>query len=306
MSIPGVKGILELEVGPTPWQTEVRWDGLETQLRAMNRPDHLLITAFLQKVNFAASPERCRNEWWPQTQKIVKQGGSKLQDLRQTSRENMVLAEFIKPEFKGQPVRQKSLHAYLGSRDLCAEVHLSKVQFQPEEQKLFEEVLATVKLLPEETAAQSAGQGPSQAENDLMTEASRLYLRHNYAAAAEQYQKVLDMEKQKPALNRTLFRVLVDNLGTSYGITGNLAKAKETFEYGITQQPGYPLFYYNLACTYGEMGKMDEALDQLRLAYKNKANMIPGEKFPDPMTDDSFSKFVKDKKFADAVKEMQK
>jgi predicted Zn-dependent protease len=92
----------------------------------------------------------------------------------------------------------------------------------------------------------------------------------------------------------------------SYGLTRKLSDARETFEYGITQDPEYPLFYYLLACTYGEMGKMNESLEQLRLAYKYKANTIPGESLPDPLEDDSFRKFVKDKNFVEAVHEIQR
>lgn len=315
MSVPGVKGVLELEVGPTTWQSRVRPDGIETQMRAINRKDHLLITAFLQKVNFPASPEKCRAEWWPGTEKGLRKNSWNLQDLKLTDRNDMAVAEFFVPEFQGKPVHQKSLHAYLGSRDLCAEIHISKALFQPEEQKLFDEVLATVKLLPDAEPTQGAGgpsqaersaERPSQAESDLLAQASRAYLQRDYGKAAKLYQQVLDMEKQKPTLNQTMFRVLMDNLGMSYGISGNLSRAKETFEYGITQDAEYPLFYYNLACTYGEMGKMDDALGQLRLAYKYKANMIPGEQFPDPLADNSFRKFVKDRTFVDAVREMQR
>ena len=107
-------------------------------------------------------------------------------------------------------------------------------------------------------------------------------------------------------MSKTNFRVLVDNLGMSYGMSGKLSQAKATFEYGLTQDPEYPMFYYNLACTYGEMDKMDEALAQLRLAYKYKANVIPGEGFPDPMKDDSFRHFVGKAEFRNAVREMQK
>ena len=54
-------------------------------------------------------------------------------------------------------------------------------------------------------------------------------------------------------LDKTLWYVLIDNLGMSYGITGDLQEAKETFDYGVSKDPTYPLFYYNLACTYAEM-----------------------------------------------------
>jgi predicted Zn-dependent protease len=194
----------------------------------------------------------------------------------------------------------KNMHAYLGAGNLCAEIHLSKVLFAPADQQLFDDVLATARLRTDVSA-------PSQAMQpmDYVREGSRSYLQRNFKASAELYQKALDMEKQKRTLDQTVFRVLVDNLGMSYAFTGNLPKSKEIFEYGVTQDPEYPMFYYNLACTYGEMGKMDESLEQLRIAYKYKANVIAGESFPDPMRDDSFRKFVKDKRFVDEVKKMK-
>jgi tetratricopeptide (TPR) repeat protein len=92
----------------------------------------------------------------------------------------------------------------------------------------------------------------------------------------------------------------------SYGISGNLKQAREIFEYGSTQDPEYPMFYYNLACTYGEMKNKRQAIEELRRAYKHKANMIAGERLPDPVKDDSFRYFVVDDGFVKAVTEMQK
>jgi len=53
------------------------------------------------------------------------------------------------------------------------------------------------------------------------------------------------------------------------------------------------------------MGQRDKALEQLRRAYQYKANMIGGERFPDPLVDDSFRAFVKEKGFVEAVRAMQ-
>jgi tetratricopeptide (TPR) repeat protein len=83
----------------------------------------------------------------------------------------------------------------------------------------------------------------------------------------------------------------------SYGITGNLQKAKETFEYGLSKDPEYPLFYYNLACTYAETDNATEAKDYLKKAFDHKANVLPGESMPDPRNDDSFQKLMKNKEF---------
>lgn len=300
ISIPGVKGVLELDVGPTSWEATARPDGKETQLRAMRRVDNLLISAFLQNVKFPASAEKCRAAWWSMT---AKSAPMKREELRQSEKDGIAIVEYIVPEFRGNPVRQKSLHAYLGSRDLCAEVHLSKVQFAAEDQKLFDDVLATARLLPDETAAEDRSHSQT---NQYLAEGSQFYLQHDYAAAAKRYQKALDLERQNRTLSKSFFRVLVDNLGMSYGLMGKLSDARATFEYGIAQDAEYPMFYYLLACTHGEMGKMDQSLEQLRLAYKYKANVIPGESLPDPLKDDSFRKFRKDKKFVDAVHEMQR
>lgn len=300
ISVPGIKGVLMMDVGPSAWQSRVRPDGKETQMQAMGRPDHLLISAFLQKVQFTASAEKCRDEWWPGT---AKNSRIKMQGIRQSEKDGIAVVEYLVPEFDGRPVQQKNLHAYLGSRDLCAEVHLSKVLFVPGDQKRFDDVLATLQLLPENVAAVD----PNWERRDrYFEEANQFYIQQNYGEAALRYQKVLDMEKQNRTLSTSFFRVLVDNLGMSYGIAGRLAKARETFEYGITQDPEYPLFYYNLACAYGEMNKMEESIAQLRLAYKYKANMIPGESMPDPLKDDSFRMFEKDKEFLDALREMEK
>jgi tetratricopeptide (TPR) repeat protein len=204
-----------------------------------------------------------------------------------------------------EPIRQENIHAYLGSGDLCVEIHLSKALFAPDDQKLFEEVLTTVRLLPHEAAVRTQSQPPAHDSSYYFRMGSQYYLLKEYPVAAEHYQKALDQEKQKRTLNADMFRVLVDNLAIAYGISGDLARSKQTLEYGITLDPKYPLFYYNLACGYGEMGKMEESLDQLRLAYKYKANMIAGEAFPDPLQDDSFRKFVNNRKFVDAVHAMQ-
>ena len=288
-----------MDVGPTTWEARARADGNETELQALYRPDNLRITAFLQQVKFPASPEKCRAESWPMTEKSARM---KREELRQSVRDGIAIVEFIIPEFRGNRIRQKSVHAYLGSRDLCAEVHLSKDQSTPEDQRLFDEVLGSARLLPDESVATDQTHNP---KDRYLAEGSQLYLARNYPAAAERYQKALDLEKQDRTLNKSFFRVLVDNLVMSYGLTGKLSNARETFEYGITQDPEYPLFYYLLACTYGEMGKMEESLEQLRLAYKYKANVISGESLPDPLKDDSFRKFVRDKKFVAAVHELQ-
>ena len=94
---------------------------------------------------------------------------------------------------------------------------------------------------------------------------------------------------------------MLDNLAIAYGITGDLTSSKEVMEYGISKEPKYPLFYYNLADSYGEQNDEANAIRNLRLAYKYKYNILEGEHIPDPATDCSFKFLMKNESFRKAV-----
>src|SRR5262249_44600384 len=140
----------------------------------------------------------------------------------------------------------------------------------------------------------------------LMERASRAFLDRDFKRAIPPYQQALDREKANRTLSENLWRVLVDNLGMAYGISGDLKKAKETFEYGLSKDPKYPMFHYNIACTYAEMDDVDNAIDYLRGAFEYKQNMIKGERLPNPWTDDWFQRCMKNDKFVNALREITK
>src|SRR5262245_34950465 len=140
---------------------------------------------------------------------------------------------------------------------------------------------------------------------DYAAEGSKHYLNGNYEKAIPLYQKAVDLEKKERKLKREIWIVLVDNLAMAYGISGDIKSSFAVLDYGISVEPTYPLFYYNMACGHGELGDEDNAIKWLRLAFKYKKNMIAGERFPNPETDSSFQKFMDSEKFRAALKEMK-
>lgn len=118
MAIPGVKGALEINLGVPYWMEDLSEEGKEVQLRAMGRPDHLLITAFLQRVKFSASPEKCRSEWWSLTKKNPLIGPRENLD-ESAIKDGIAQVEFILPVFRGEKVNQKNTDR--GSMDACLE-----------------------------------------------------------------------------------------------------------------------------------------------------------------------------------------
>jgi tetratricopeptide (TPR) repeat protein len=123
-----------------------------------------------------------------------------------------------------------------------------------------------------------------------------------YEEAVKFYSKSLDAEMLDPRLPKDKRLILIDNLGTSYGLTGRTEEAKQIFRFGISEFPEYPMFYYNLACAYAESGDIKKALESLKSAYKFKANMPKGEVMPDPAGDPSFRKYLDNPDFRHFLK----
>ena len=149
----------------------------------------------------------------------------------------------------------------------------------------------------------SAPQGKSAF--DYAAEGSLAFTNGKYADAIEPYQKALNLEKKNRKLEKNIWFLVVDNLAMSYGISGDIEKTRSTLEYGISQEPSYPMFYYIMANTYGEEKDEVNSIKWLRLAFERRGNMIKGETFPDPLADSSFKAFIDSETFKKAVLEMK-
>lgn len=154
----------------------------------------------------------------------------------------------------------------------------------------------------------SVARAQTKTAMDYFREGGAHFVDGDFKKAIPPFQKALDMEKAHRTLNKTRWRALIDYLGTCYGVTGretgNFKLAKEVFEYGISKDPDYPLFYYDLACTYGEMNNMEKAIEYLRMAFARKGNLTRGEKMPTPATDTSFKRFINDDRFILVLQEL--
>lgn len=155
--------------------------------------------------------------------------------------------------------------------------------------------------------AAGASVGFSQGKTSIqyLDDASRFYLVRDYERAIPPYEKALQLEKKERKLSKELWIVLVDNLAMAYGMTGKIDSSQKVLAYGIQEEPTYPLFYYNMACGFGERDNEAGAVENLRLGFKYRDNMIAGEKFPDPETDSSFERLMKRESFRKAVEEMK-
>ncbi len=133
---------------------------------------------------------------------------------------------------------------------------------------------------------------------DIFYYAQVLFDTHQYAAAGPYFEKALTQLNNSSGFDtRVWTRVATDQAGMSYGISGNLKKARAIFENAIAGDPDYPLYYYNLACADAEEKNLAGARKHLEQAFDRKGNTLPGEKMPDPTQDDSFTPYKDNKEF---------
>jgi tetratricopeptide (TPR) repeat protein len=131
-----------------------------------------------------------------------------------------------------------------------------------------------------------------------------LFRQEKYPASVAPYEKARELEKNGSKLSLDQHRILVDQLAMAYGISGNLKKARALLEDAIHQDPEYPLNYYNLACTYADEGDKEKVLANLSLSFQHKDHVLKGEHMPDPRSDSSFQKYVRDEDFIKLMKKL--
>jgi Tfp pilus assembly protein PilF len=130
------------------------------------------------------------------------------------------------------------------------------------------------------------------------------YAMRRYNLAADEYATALQLNSTQRTLNPDQVHAITNSLGIAIALGGNLEKAKTTFVHAVKEDPDYPLYHYNLSCTYAELGQLDPAMQELQTAWKLRKNLGEGERFPDPRQDSSFKNYLGDPKFQETVQFM--
>jgi hypothetical protein len=136
--------------------------------------------------------------------------------------------------------------------------------------------------------------------SDIFLYAEILFRKQMFKAAAPLFEAALARVTVDGApfpSVKTARRVITDQAGMSYGMSGDIGRARAIFEKAIALDSDYPMYYYNLACADAEEKKLGQARLHLQAAFARKANMISGEPMPIPTKDDSFLPYREDKDF---------
>jgi len=181
-----------------------------------------------------------------------------------------------------------AVRAFVATGDICGDLEFySNAAIGPEDADV-KKILATYRL----------DENYIPKFDDVLLYAQMLYNGRMYGAAAPVFEMALAKVDENPGPRvKTMRRVVTDQAGMSYGMSGDTAKARAIFEKAAAEDPDYPMYYYNLACADAQEKNLAGARSNLEKAFDRKANVIPGESMPDPMTDDSFLPYRENKEF---------
>jgi tetratricopeptide (TPR) repeat protein len=204
----------------------------------------------------------------------------KIATLSQTQRPGELpvsLATYSAPARDGSTVY--SVRAFVAIGDICGDLELYSPKPISAEDAELKGILASYQLDEQYTPKFS----------DIFVYAQVLYKSKMYSAAAPMFEEALARLRNEPsAATKDGKRILIDQAGMSYGISGQIGKARTIFEKAVAEDPEYPLYYYNLACADAEENKLPDARLHLQQAFARQGNMVAGETMPDPTKDDSF------------------
>jgi tetratricopeptide (TPR) repeat protein len=291
---PGKTWALELDgTGFSTRANEIQPDGRRYFL-AENTKTRIAVSVFLEASKAPAQPGECKHSFEEKLKRNSSLASGPLKGVAYRESGEMQILEFTLPELDGVPTNQKNIFGCLSKDDVFVDIHISKVFFKAGDQPLFDDLLQSFHFVPWEATNTPVPTGNSLR---LFQEGSRYFIAHQYREAIAPYRKAFEIEKNTPTLDKNLWRVLIDNLSIAYGITHDLTSARDALTYGVSKDPDYPLFYYNLACVTAEKGDLPDTENYLKLAFERRGNLIPGETFPDARVDDSFQKLLLQKEF---------
>lgn len=195
--------------------------------------------------------------------------------------------EYLLHETGGQRTDQFHLFACASKENVYTDIHLSHSGSKAGDDSQLRKVLESLTIV----AAAKAG------SLDHFRAGSAPYLQGQFKQAIPHYEQAVALERANPVLDKSLWRLLIHNLGVAYRKTGDLARTKMTIDYGLSQDPANPFFHYDLARTYAGMNERDRAMQSLHDAFLHFRRGNEREPIPDPRQDVSFGRFMLDPVF---------
>jgi hypothetical protein len=151
---------LEFTLQQAPWtltipaddfqmvQKKMRQDGLGAYFMLIDEKQGLDLSMFIEPVKNCKDSKSCRDMVW----KLGNPEWVNPQNVVQSELGDVSFVEFLLPSFQGMPIRQQNMYAEFVVDGFWVDMHLSKANYKPEDHKLFERIIKSIKFEPKKTS----------------------------------------------------------------------------------------------------------------------------------------------------------
>ena len=238
-------GRISITVPAAPWtltlhrtdtavkDQKVKPDGRSGYFLLADSSNRITVSLFIEPAIKCKSSKECRNMvWkagnpsWENPQNVV------LGEIGEVS-----FFEFFMPTFRQMPVREQHMYAQFVVDEFWVDMHISKTLYQPDEHKLFEDVIKSVKFEPKKAKVIRPGSSPDEAAEAWMLLWDAGNYDESYKELAEKTKKEFTQRdwyalwyRVRRPLGMVKTRKLTERMKTPSG-TGAILKYETSFQF---------------------------------------------------------------------------
>jgi len=232
---------------------------------------------------------------------LIKKGTVDKSSVKNFEYQHILASKFLIDNKDSSPyeilhVRLRVLEAYLAKDNTWITIMVSAKELKEGDEEAFYAVLDSVRIVETSNPVTSF---------DYYQIGHALILQKQFQSAIGPLTTALSLEQSTRRLNQEQWRTLVVDLVDSFGVTRNNSRAKELLDFGVSQDPNYPVFHFGLARYFALQGDLDNTISSLQRAFPNQNSMAPSDQLRNPMSDPTFKVFWKNERFKKAVKDLK-
>ena len=125
-------------------QEQYKPDGRSGYFMLTDDRSHLNVSFFIEPVGNCGDSKACRDMVW----KLGNPAWGKPKNVVQSDLAGVYFVEFLVPSFENEPIAQQNMYAEFVVDGFWVDLHISKILYKPDEHKLFEELVKSIKFEP--------------------------------------------------------------------------------------------------------------------------------------------------------------
>jgi tetratricopeptide (TPR) repeat protein len=238
-----------------------------------NEKTGVVFSVTLERVQKPPDPAECREFLDGRGRNAASEWGAR--NVKRSEASSMAVLEYVIPEDHGVPLQQGNLFACTVKEDVFVDFHLSKVEYKPENRKLFDAILQTVHF-QEGAETGALPQGVRESENvDRNPSDVKAFVRMG--------EELLRAGKVDGALERFEAAARLDptsavphlRLGGTYALMSKWTDAERETREAVRLDPSDPNSHALLGLVLFQPGREPQSLGEAEQEFQTVLRLVP-------------------------------